>query len=95
MQAIFKNKIFLIIIFLFILATFGYRLFVPKIVEVTEESALSVGKDLIQLSDQLSNAQLSQTLFSMPGYLFLTDFTAPIPQQSFGRVNPFDIIGRD
>lgn len=94
MQAIFKSRTFLGIILIFILGTLGYRLFAPLDVP-TEESALSIGKDLIDLSDQLSRAQLSQALFSTTGYRYLTDFTTPVPQQTLGRNNPFDIIGRD
>ena len=94
MQAIFKSKAFLGIVLLFILGTLGYSFFVTTDVP-TEESALSIGKDLTDLSDQLSRAQLSQALFSTPSYKYLTDFTAPIPQQTIGRNNPFDIIGRD
>lgn len=94
MQSILKSKAFLGIILLFILGTLGYRLFMPTDVS-KEESALSIGKDLIELSDQLSRAQPSQTLLSTSGYRYLTDFTAPIPQQPLGRSNPFQTIGRD
>ncbi len=96
MQALFKNKAFLAIVILFIIGAFAYRMFSPNTgPDLEGESALSIGKDLIDLSAQLSRAQLSQTLFSSPSYIMLTDFTAPIPQQSLGRNNPFDIIGRD
>lgn len=94
MQSILKSKAFLGIVFLFILGTIGYRLLMPSDIS-SDESALSIGEDLIELSDQLSRAQLSQALFSTPGYKYLTDFTAPIPEQPLGRSNPFQVIGRD
>ncbi len=95
MQGILQSKIFLGIILLFLLGTLGYRLFSPSALPTDDETALTAGKDLIEISDQLSRAQLSQNLFTMPGYLILTDFTAVIPQQSYGRTNPFEVIGRD
>lgn len=94
MQSLLKSRVFLGIVLLFILGAVGYRLLVPNDIS-NNESALSIGKDLIELSDQLARAQLSQALFSTPGYRYLTDFTAPIPQQPLGRSNPFEIIGRD
>ncbi len=80
---------------LFVVGMFIYNFFLKTDVPVAEnDSALAVGKELLQLSDDLSKAQLSQALFSLPGYVFLTDFSVNIPQEPLGRVNPFDIIGR-
>jgi hypothetical protein len=97
MQALAKNKIILSLLVLFILAMFVYNVFIKsdESVSTNEEFSLSVGSDLLKLSEALSKAHLDQDLFSVPGYIYLTDFTAPIPEQSIGRVNPFDTIGRD
>jgi hypothetical protein len=96
MQALVKNKILLGIVILFILTMFVYNYFIKSDAPVvSNQSALSAGSDLIKLSDELSHAQLSQDLFSKPAYLFLTDFSLPLPPQATGRVNPFEIIGRD
>lgn len=98
MQALIKNKLLIAIVLLFIVGVFVYRSFIGSgepAPGAGGESALSIGQDLIALSDQLSRAQLSQELFQDPGYLFLKDFAGVIPLQSFGRPNPFDIIGRD
>lgn len=95
MSSLFKSKGFLGLIFIFILVMFVYNTFLKTATPAGEnDSALVVGQDLIKLSDDLSKAQLSQELFTLPGYVYLTDFSAPIPQEPLGRVNPFDIIGR-
>lgn len=95
MSSLFKNKGFLGLVFLFILGMFVYNLFLGSDIPVAgNDSALVVGQDLLKLSDDLSKAELSQNLFTLPGYVFLTDFSAPLPQEPLGRVNPFDIIGR-
>jgi hypothetical protein len=94
MESIIKNKALIAITVIFIVAMLGYRMFSGDPQTSTGESAVEVGKDLLRISDQLSQAQLSQDLFSIPGYKYLTDFTAPIPQESLGRANPFSIIGQ-
>jgi hypothetical protein len=95
MEAIFKNKLLLSATLILILAMFGYRFFSSDSLEShSAESATVAGQDLLRISDELARAQLSQDLFTLPGYRYLTDFTAPIPQQSIGRTNPFGIIGQ-
>lgn len=95
MTALFKSKGFLGLVFLFVLGMFVYNFFLkPAAPAPEDDSALVVGKELLKLSDDLSKAQLSQALFSLPGYVYLTDFSAPVPQEPLGRVNPFDAIGR-
>lgn len=54
-----------------------------------------LGADLLKMSKELSKAVLSQELFSSPAYLYLIDFTVPLPVQPVGRRNPFDAIGRE
>ena len=54
-----------------------------------------IGSDLLKISADLSKATLSPELFSNPAYRMLTDFSLPLEEQSIGRPNPFDIIGRD
>lgn len=96
MQALAKNKLILSVLVLFILAMFVYNTFIRADETAVEgESTLSLGQDLLKLSSELSRAHLNQELFSVPGYIFLTDFTAIIPAQNIGRNNPFEIIGRD
>ena len=88
MQALIKNKITIGFILLLIVLWLGYRSFMNSEAP-TEGSAvaLSVGQDLLEMANRLSAAELSQDLLSKRGYLFLNDFSLPIPQQSFGRNN--------
>jgi len=95
MQALIKSKGFLGLFILFIVGMFIYNSFTKTDSSAPDyQPALEVGKDLLALSADLSRAQLSQQLFSVPSYLFLTDFSAPLPVQPLGRINPFDLIGR-
>jgi hypothetical protein len=95
MTTLFKSKGFLTLIALFIFGMFIYNFFLKSDTPVAEnDSALTVGKELLKLSQDLSKAELSQALFSLPSYVYLTDFSAPVPQEPLGRVNPFDTIGR-
>lgn len=93
MELILRNKgltaglMIVAVTFLF----FGY--FTQAQVEPPAESN-SVGADLISLSQQLTRANLSTAVFSAPEYLFLTDFSSPIPEEPLGRINPFEALGR-
>lgn len=94
MQALLKNKFLIITTVLALAAMFGYRSFMGTVPETEEQSALVMGQDLLKLSEQLSEATLSQDIFTLPSYRFLTDFSVPVPNQVFGRNNPFDEFGR-
>ncbi len=54
-----------------------------------------VGSDLLKISGELSEANLSQTLFADRSYVSLKDSAAVLPIESPGRANPFNDIGRD
>ena len=95
MQGILKNKSALALILFFILGMFIYNLFFAGSPLTATQSAEAAGGDLVKLSQELQNARLTTELFSTPSYVFLTDFTVNVPEQPIGRVNPFDIIGRD
>lgn len=94
MQALFKNKGLLFLAALLLIIMFGYRYFINLGSLENGDSALVIGEDLLKLSEELSRATLSQDLFGVPGYRYLTDFSAPVPNQIFGRTNPFDALGR-
>lgn len=93
MEALYKNKMLIGLALLLIVGGLVYRGFRGNVSE--SESAQVVGQDLVALSERLSAASLSQNVFTMNGYMRLIDFAVPLPQQSFGRVNPFDVLGRD
>jgi hypothetical protein len=75
MQALLKNKSLILFAIVMFLAMFGYRTFVGTMPETEGQSALVVGQDLLSLSNELAKATLSQDLFSLPGYRYLTDFS--------------------
>lgn len=93
MSGLIKNKAGLGLILLFIIAMYAYNSFKGN--EPVAESAQVAGGDLVKLSDKLQTASLSTELLGMPIYQYLTDFSEPVPEQSLGRPNPFEIIGRD
>lgn len=97
MKTLLANKGILGIIAIFIIAMFIYNLlFKPETVSVPNElTASSVGNDLLKMHEDLKKITFDQTIFSSSGYLFLNDFSVDIPQQSVGRLNPFNLIGRD
>ncbi len=82
---------------IFILVMFFYNLFLkPDAVLIPSESSTSsIGNDLLKIQRELQSVTLNREVFSSPGYLLLIDFSTTIPQQAVGRLNPFDIIGRD
>lgn len=96
MSSLFRNRFFLGLIILFVAGMFVYNSFLKSAsAPASAQVALSAGADLVKLSQELSNATLGQTLFSKPSYKMLIDFSLPIPTQTTGRANPFQIIGRD
>lgn len=98
MQFFSKNKAIIEIVGVFIIIMFMYNFFFGGSsqggVSIASSSPLAIGADLVKMSEDLSRATLSQQVFSSAGYLNLIDFTVPLPQQSVGRSNPFDPIGR-
>lgn len=94
MSALFKNSKMIAVLFLFIVGIIIYRLF-SATDPIQTNTAAEVGSDLLKLSEELTRAQLSQTVFSETAYRALTDFTVPVPQDNLGRTNPFGEIGRE
>jgi hypothetical protein len=94
MLALLKSKLVIGLVLVMIIGMFAYNLINSEVPVTQDESALSIGKDLLDISDRLSKAQLNQDVFTLPGYVFLTDFTVPIPTIPVGRANPFDALGR-
>lgn len=62
--------------------------------EVSGDSVSSLGADLVNLSQDLSRANLNPQLFTDPGYKNLEDFSAAVTPQPLGRPNPFDPLGK-
>ena len=97
MKTLAGNKGTIAAVAIFIMVMFLYNIFFKsETVPIPDElSASSIGNDLLKMRGELQAVALDQTLFSAPGYLFLTDFSVNIPQQPLGRTNPFNLIGRD
>jgi hypothetical protein len=96
MKSLEKHKTTLISIILFIAVIMLYKTFFKVNSAVTTEStsAASVGSDLIDLYGKLQNVSFDQTLFNMPGYRSLLDFSTVLVPQPTGRTNPFDQLGK-
>lgn len=97
MKILAKNKGILTVVAIFIATMFVYNLFFrSETILVPDESrASSIGDDLLKTYRELQAVTFDQALFSSPGYLNLTDYSASIPEQAVGRSNPFGVIGRD
>jgi hypothetical protein len=54
--------------------------------------AQSVGADLVELLNKLQSVTLDQSIFKTPAFLYLTDFSVPLPTEAPGRKNPFDVL---
>lgn len=96
MKTLAKNKGILGAVALFVIAMFVYNLFfkTDAISIPSESSAAVIGDDLLALHQKLQSVSLDTGIFSLPGYLRLTDFSLEVPMQPTGRPNPFDVIGR-
>lgn len=81
----------------FIVVIFLYKFFFKSetITVPSELSAASIGDDLLKIRGELEKVTLDRAIFSSPGYLLLTDFSAAVQPQATGRPNPFNVIGRD
>ncbi|MEK7147906.1 MAG: hypothetical protein AAB758_01255 [Patescibacteria group bacterium] len=97
MQVLEKNKTAVEIIIGFVLVVVAYNLFSSYFVSTDVSltaSPTTLGADLLKMSQDLSIANLDQSLFAKPSYTYLTDFSTPIPREPVGRTNPFDTIGQ-
>ncbi len=97
MKTFTQNRGIVAAVTIFVLVMFMYNLFVkPDDSLLPDETlATSVGDDLVKIFGELQVVTLDQSIFSSTGYLLLTDFSMSIPQQTIGRPNPFNVIGRD
>ncbi len=96
MKTLLKSKGVLAIIAIFIAAVFSYNSFFSSdTVPASSQASIPVGDDLLKIFEELQRVTLDRSVLSSPGFLLLADFTTSIPQQTTGRPNPFDLIGRD
>ena len=96
MQALAKNKSFVILAIVVVVGLILYRNFFPSDLEQeTARHQQPIGEDLLEVSEALSRAGLSREFFTNQSYLRLVDFSSPLPSEPVGRKNPFDVIGRE
>ena len=95
MNTLKKYKGIMVAIVIFLLAMGIYKMFTAN-TEITEGNlvAQSIGADIIELNSRIERVNLDPALFSSALYKSLVDFSAAIPIQPIGRINPFDLVGR-
>ncbi len=90
-----KNIIITIIIFVIGFYVFKYFKNTTSPTESLDTSVVSAGKDVVDLSNSIKTATLNNSLFSIPAYKALQDFSTEIMSQPMGRTNPFSPIGSE
>ena len=60
-----------------------------------DANAEQVGNEVLALYNSLQSVSLDQGLFNYSLYKNLIDFSVPVPYQTPGRRNPFNVIGQD
>ena len=60
-----------------------------------DANAEQVGNEVLALYNSLQSVTLDQGIFNYSLYKNLIDFSTPVPYQTPGRSNPFNIIGQD
>lgn len=94
MDTILKNKKAIIVLAALLIAFYVLSMIFSGIGTGTGENAPESNADLVEIADELSTIQFKQEIFTNPAYTQLVDFTAPLPTDTPGRTNPFDLIGR-
>lgn len=95
MDIILKNKKAIVGLAILLIAFYLYSMFSEPSVETMGENVAESNSTLVEIADELSGIQFRQEIFSNPGYKQLIDFSGALPQQTPGRSNPFEVIGRD
>lgn len=97
MKIITDNKGILGIVAIFIVIMFVYNIFFKSETSsvLSGSEAPTIGDELLQIRADLEKINFDRSLFASPGYLQLVDFSVSIPNQTIGRPNPFNVIGRD
>ena len=96
MELLRKNSKMIILALVLGGAFYVYTTFFGGDVVVEQDaSAEQVGSEILALKNSLESVNLDQSLFSYSTYKSLIDFSTPLPQQTPGRLNPFNLIGTD
>ena len=104
MEAIKKYRIVILVIIVLILAFFVVRMFTGKsknsndvLTSTNNTTQVSniIGQQFVNQLITLKSVTLDTSLFSDPRFRTLQDSSQPIPDQPYGRPNPFAPIGQD
>lgn len=97
MDIIKKNKNIIVGLVVFAIAFFVYNTFLRSDGTLIRPapSTSGTGAALLKMTEALRQADLSQELFSSPGFVRLADFTVGASEAPLGRANPFNPIGSD
>jgi len=94
MEKLYQNKKAVIAITVLVLAFFAYSVIMsPDATSLTDTTR--PGEDLVKVAQNLSAINFNQEIFKTPSYRSLIDWSPIIPSEPTGRVNPFDVIGRN
>ncbi|KKU50077.1 MAG: hypothetical protein UX71_C0002G0048 [Parcubacteria group bacterium GW2011_GWA1_47_10] len=95
MDIFLKNKSAVVAIVVLLLAFFLYSVFMSPDGVSEQTTAANPGEDLVRVAAELSNITFRQDILQGAGYRSLVDWSVAIPTEPIGRVNPFEVIGRD
>lgn len=99
MKGIRNNKPIVLSLVIFVLVMGIYQLFLKPtpVIDtiVTEETGEQIGKDIIELNEQLQRITFDRSVLSSAPYKALVDFTTVVSPQPLGRSNPFGPIGNE
>jgi hypothetical protein len=56
-------------------------------------NAAQVGSNVLNILNNVSSIHIDTSLFSMPAYQSLVDYSITVPPQGVGRANPFAPVG--
>lgn len=95
MKTLSKNKGTILGGLIIVLSAIAYNMFFPADGIPSELEAAGIGEDLRRMHSELQGVTLDRSLFTSQEFLYLADYRQDPPVQPTGRVNPFDVIGRD
>ena len=86
-----NSKLIALIIVIILVGIGGYILYSSPVDSTVSQKP--AGQDILDLLAQMKNVQINQQIFSASSWTALEDFSAPIPNDTPGRPNPFATIG--
>jgi len=96
LKSLAKNKSLLLSILILVLLFVVYNNFFKSETTsfIVDPQVKAIGANIVKTYADLQSVEFDTKLFTAPAYTNLTDFSTPIPSQTVGRTNPFDLLGR-